>query len=437
MNRREFAKLTALGATAALPKAFALNDTKNAQAVGKKPANERINVALIGARNIGGKTHLPSLAGSSQCQLAAVCDVDDKVREEAISKAETIYAEQYGSSGYKGIKGYRDFRSLLQRDDIDAVLIATPDHWHVPISKAAVQSGKDVYVEKPLSLDIKEGRELANLLKTHPSIVQVGSQQRSQERFIIACEMVRNGLLGDIRHVEVSIRTRSGSAEKWEHESPPGELDYEMWVGPAPWTEYNPERVHYNFRFVPAFSGGEITNWGAHYLGIAQMGLGMDDTGPVSIRGMGERNPVGSLHTTYFDIDVDFEYANGVTMKLKTGPNGVTFFGTRGQLYVNRGKLETSPASLIKEYSKDLKVSLRKTKGGHLENWFSCIRSRKAEDLHAPVEVGHRSATVCHMANIAIELGRPLYWDAERESFIDDAHATALANRPAREPWSS
>ncbi len=433
MNRREFAKVTALGATGVLSKAFAAN----AKAGDKKPANERINVALIGARNMGGKTHLPSLAGSSQCQLVAVCDVDEKVRKEAISKAEKIYADQYESSGYKGIKGYRDFRSLLQRDDIDAVLIATPDHWHVPIAKEAVRSGKDVYVEKPLSLAIKEGRELADLLKTHPSMVQVGSQQRSQERFIIACEMVRNGLLGDIRHVEVSIGTRSGSAEKWEPETPPGELDYEMWIGPAPWIEYNSERVHYNFRFVPDFSGGEITNWGAHHLDIAQMGLGMDDTGPVSVQGMGQRNPVGSLHTTYFDIDVDFEYANGVTMKLKTGPRGVTFFGTKGQLFVDRGKLETSPASLIKEYSKDLKILLRKTKGGHLENWFSCIRSRKAEDLHAPVEVGHRSATVCHLANIAIELGRPLFWDAERESFIDDAHANALVNRPARGNWSA
>ncbi|MBK1879207.1 Gfo/Idh/MocA family protein [Pelagicoccus mobilis] len=435
MRRRDFIR-AASGVSAGL--ALAVKGGSAPEKKKKRSANDRINVALIGVKNLGSSTHLPSVVGSEECQLVGICDVDSAVLSDAVGKAESQYAEQTGKSGYKGIKAYGDFRELLQRKDLDAVMIATPDHWHVPIAKEAVRAGLDVYVEKPLSLHIQEGRELVDLLKEHPSIVQVGSQQRSGDRFIIASEFVRNGLLGDIKHVDVSIKTRAGSAEKWEPEPIPAELNYDMWLGPAPWSEYHSERVHYNFRFVPEISGGEIANWGAHFLDTAQMGLGTDLTGPVSVRGMGQRNPVGSRHTSFFDLDVDYEYANGVTMKLHSGGNGVTFFGTRGQLFVNRNKLVTDPPELIREYKEheDLAIRLRKTKGSHFQNWLSCIRSRKAEDLHAPVEVGHRSATICHLANISIDLGRPLYWNPERESFVADAHANALVNRPSRAEWT-
>jgi hypothetical protein len=151
---------------------------------------------------------------------------------------------------------------------------------------------------------------------------------------------------------------------------------------------------------------------------------------------MGERNPFGSRHTSFFDIDVDFEYASGVTMHLKSGKNGVTFYGTEGQLYVNRGEIYTTPKELIRSHTKDLPISVRHTKGGHLQNWFDCVRSRKAENLHSGVEIGHRSATLCHLSNIAIELKRPLKWDPVRESFVQDAHANALRNRPSREDWT-
>lgn len=436
MIRRDFIR-TASGVSASLAlslKGLAAKDENDKK---KRSANDRINIGLIGAKNLGGKVHLPSVVGSSECQLIGVCDVDANVANDALKNAESLYAEQSGKSGYKGLKAYGDFRELLQRKDLDAVMIATPDHWHVPIANEAIRAGLDVYVEKPLSLHIEEGRELVELLEVYPSILQVGSQQRSQERFIIASEFVRNGLLGDIKHVDVSIKTRTGSPEKWEPEPIPEGLDYDMWLGPAPWSEYHSDRLHYNFRFMPEISGGEIANWGAHFLDTAQMGLGTDVTGPISVRGMGQRNPVGARHTSYFDLDVDYEYANGVTMKLHSGKNGVTFFGTRGQLYVNREELETDPPELIREYKKQesLAIKLRKTKGSHFQNWLSCVRSRDRADLHAPVEVGHRSATLCHLANISIDLGRPLYWNPERETFRDDAHANALVNRPSRAKW--
>ncbi|MDA9763872.1 Gfo/Idh/MocA family oxidoreductase [Opitutales bacterium] len=437
MNRRQFSKITALSAMGATSPSLISTVAASTQNSSSRSANERINLALIGAKNQGGRVHLPTLVSSDDCQLVAVCDVDSTVQAEAIQTASAQYAEQYGKSKYDGIAGVPDFRDIMGNDDIDAVVIATPDHWHVPIAKAAILAGKDVYVEKPLSLHIDEGRELVELANKHKKIVQVGSQQRSDERFVIASEIVRNGLIGEVKHVEVSIKTRSGNAEAWEAEPIPPELNYNMWLGPAPWSKYHSERVHYNFRFVPEISGGEIANWGAHFLDTAQSGLGTDDTGPVLVRGMGERNPFRSRHTSFFDIDVDFEYASGVTMHLKTGKNGVTFYGTEGQLYVNRGELYTTPKELIRRHAKDLPIKMRHTKGGHFQNWFDCVRSRKTEDLHAGVEIGHRSATLCHLSNIGIELKRPLQWDPVRETFIQDAHANAMRNRPARTDWAS
>jgi len=333
------------------------------------------------------------------------------------------------------LKAYRDFRELLQQDDLDAVLIATPDHWHVPMAKAAVKAGKDVFVEKPLSHYVQEGRELADLAKHSKAIVQVGSQQRSGDRFLIACGAVQAGLLGELQHIEVGITTREGSTEPWEPVPVPRELDYDMWVGPAPWCEYHPDRTHYNFRFVPEFSGGDLANWAAHHLDIAQLAMGTSETGPVFVEGRGRRHGPGSKHTSYYGVDVDYRYASGVTLKLRSHGSHITFVGSEGTLTVGRGDLQTTPEDLIRTFPRGLQDKFRKTKGSHRSNWYAAMRSRKIEDLHAPVEVGHRSATLCHLANIAMEVKRPLHWDPEREIFKADAFATALLNRPVRDGW--
>lgn len=425
MKRRDFVKAGAVWGTAL---------AVGARADQKRMANDRINVALIGARNMGGKSHLPSLVGASECQLVAICDADANVLRDALAAAQQGYADKDGTTSHAGITTYRDYRDVLARDDVDAVLIATPDHWHVPMAKAAVLAGKDVYVEKPLSLYAQEGRDLATLVAAHDSIVQVGTQQRSSLRFLIADELVRSGAIGEVTHVDVGITTRAGSADPYRIDEVPPELDYDMWLGPVPWLDYDARRVHYDFRFVPEFSGGDITNWGAHYLDSAQQILGLDDTGPVSVRGSGQRNPVGSVHTCYYDIEVDYAYANGLTMRMHSGERGVRFFGTEGTLFVSRGALSTTPANLLANRSRDLDAMLKET-GGHRENWFACIRSRRREDLRAPVEPAHRSALLCHLGNIAMEMRRPLIWDPRREIFQADAHANAMLTRPGRPEW--
>ena len=438
MKRRRFIQSVAGAGLAWTASPAALAQEIEARRRRTIAANERIQVALIGARNMGGKSHLPTLLHDGDCHLCAVCDVDRGVQAEALQKARAAYTENDAVAGDGGVRGCGDFREVLERDDVDAVVIATPDHWHVPLARAAIRAGKAVYVEKPLSLYILEGRALADLTAERKAVVQVGSQHRSQDRFMLATAAARSGMLGEIRHVEVAIPTRAGQGQPWEPQPVPAALDYEMWVGPAPWSEYHPRRVHYDFRFVPDFSGGDVTNWGAHYLDSAQQILGTDYSGPVSVEGRGSRHPAGSLHTTFFDIDVDYTYANGVTLKLRSGGDGeagVTVRGSEASLFVNRGALTLDPPELKRSLPKAAAAAIRKTPGSHMSNWLACIRSGRAQDLHAPIEVGHRSATLCHLANLAMELGRPLTWQPQRERFYDDAHANALLDRPVRDPW--
>ncbi len=431
MNRRDFVKKAGIagGALSALH-GLKLNSLAN---VRPASANSRIQVALIGARNMGGRTHLPSMVGSDLCQVVAICDVDSKIRQEFIDKASQQYAEQTGVSKYEGIEGYEDYRDLLNNDKIDAVVMATPDHWHVPMSKDFIKAKKDVYVEKPVSLFVTEGRELMDIVDASDQILQIGSQQRSSDRFMLAVAAVKSGLLGKIEHVDVFIRTRGGSAEPWTPQPVPPELNYDLWHGPVLWTDYHPRRVHYDFRFVPEFSGGDITNWGAHFLDSAQQILSLDDTGPTRVWGAGRSNPPGSLHTSYYGINVDYEFEDGLTMNLKSdNENGIQIHGENGRLFVNRNTLELRPEGLLKEIPRDIVDAQKHTRGSHLNNWFECILSRKKEHLHASIHVGHRSAILCHLANIAIELERELHWDAKREHFINDTHANAMLSRPQR-----
>jgi predicted dehydrogenase len=428
MNRRDVLSTLAVTGTG-------VGLAMQARSAGKKTISpdEPIRVALVGAQNMGGKTHLPTLVGDPDCRLVAVCDVDAAVLAGAVKTATELYAKAGIPSS---IRASGDFRTVMADGSIDAVVIATPDHWHVPIAKAAVLAGKDVYVEKPLSLYVTEGRELIELAQARDVMVQVGSQHRSDSRFFLAQAVVQSGMLGKIKQTEVMIKTRAGEGIAWEPQPVPPELDYDMWVGPVQWCDYHPERVHYNFRFVPEISGGEIANWGAHFLDSAQQALGKDKTSPVRVEGTGKRHPAGSLHTSYYDIDVDYEYADGTKMKLVTDADcGIRFAGEKASLYVNRKKLEIDDPEMMKKLPKAEAEALRKTKGSHMQNWLACIRSRRKEDLHAPLEIANRSAILCHLANMSIELGRPLFWDPEREIFKNDGHANALLNRPVRAKW--
>ncbi|MDY0167835.1 MAG: Gfo/Idh/MocA family oxidoreductase, partial [Thermoguttaceae bacterium] len=398
---------------------------------GSRPASERITTALIGS----GARGLQIAAGGEQ--IVAVCDVDAKHREDAKRQVEAML-------GGRGVDAVGDFREVLARDDLDAVIIASPDHWHAPMAMAAMQAGKAAYVEKPLSLTIEEGRILADAARRYRSILQVGSQQRSDEKFLLACELVRNGRIGELKNVWVEIPARGGSDAPWSPRPVPPELDYEMWLGPAPWAPYHPHRCHYRFRFVSDYSGGDVTNWGAHQLDIAQWGIGADDSGPLTVEGHGKRYWTG-LHDVYFDVHVDLTFAGGVTVQLRSGDavkydgNGVRFEGTEGWVYVTRQKLEAEPKSLLTGRIGPGDVRLlpdfSETGDTHMGNWLHAIRTRRPDALRVPVEASHRSATVCHLANIAMELERPLQWDPVAEAFPGDDEANRLRSRPMREPW--
>ena len=430
-TRREF--LQTAGAACASPYVIpsAATNLRLVPGAGDRPAaSARITTALIGSGDRGQQI----IAGGDQ--VVAVCDVDAKHREAAKAKIDAM-------SGNRDCAAYNDFREVLARDDVDAVVIATPDHWHVPMSIAAVKAGKAVYVEKPLSHSIREGRVLADVVRRYGAILQVGSQQRSPEyeKFTRACELVRNGRIGELRTVKVTIYARGGNNNPWRPQRVPPEIDYEMWLGPAPWSPYHKDRVHYKFRFVSDFSGGDITNWGAHHLDIAQWALAADESGPLEIVGRGKRNASG-IHDTFYEIAVDFTYAGGVKVELRSGgpevdTGGVRFEGTEGWVFVSRDQFQAEPESLVTARigPEEIHLAPESESSTHMGIWLDCIRKRNPKGLNVPVEVGHRSATVCHLANIAMELGRPLKWDPAAEQFLDDEEANRLCWRAMREPW--
>jgi len=383
------------------------------------PSN-RITMGCIGTGGQG-SSNMRGFNAKSDCQVVAVCDVDAGHRENARKR-----------TGLDPKSCYNDFRELLARNDIDAVSIATPDHWHVLTSVAAVRAGKDVYCEKPLTLTIAEGRTLVNEVKRYGRVFQTGSQQRSGSEFHKACELVANGRIGKLHTMRVGISGNNRTCEPtWTPEPVPEGFDYDMWLGPAPWEPYHTQRCHYQFRFILEYSGGQMTNWGAHHLDIAQWGNQSDHTGPVEINGKGEFPKTG-LFTTALNAEIEYTYASGVKMFLKRG-GGTRFEGTEGWIYVNRGKLEAQPESLLTSVIGPDEIHLYES-NDHKQNFLDCIKSRKDPICNA--EIGHRSSTVCHLGNIAMLLDRPLKWNPQAERFIGDDEANRMTWRPRRAPWS-
>jgi len=416
LSRREFLKASAVttGAAVAWP-AIVPSSVFGANA----PSN-RITIGCIGLGGQG-RGNMNNFKGNPGSQVVAVCDVDADHREKARQAA-----------GLSPKASYNDFRDLLARDDVDAVSIATPDHWHVPTSIAAVRAGKDVYCEKPLTLTIAEGRALADEVERYGRVLQTGSQQRSSSRFRFACELVRNGRIGRVKTVRVGIPGNNKKCElTWTAEPVPQGLDYDFWLGPAPWAPYHHQRCHYQFRFILDYSGGQVTNWGAHHLDIAQWGLGMDDSGPVEIYGQGEFPKTG-LFTTATKVYFEATYANGVKLICSTGGSSTRFEGTEGWVEVSRGSLKTSPESLKTTTIGPNEIHLYDSRN-HAQNFLDCVKSRRQPICNA--EVGHRSSTICHLGNIAMLLNRRLRWDPKAEQFIGDSEANRMTWRPRRSPW--
>lgn len=428
INRRQFLKSAAGTAVSAVYFPYVVRSSALGKA-GNAAPSERITLGFIGC----GKQskHLIRSFLRPDTQMLAACDVDKLKLQRALDMAKEYYSEKTGGM-YKGCAGYGDFRELLERNDIDAVVIATPDHWHSIMVIQAAQAGKDIYCEKPLSQTIAEARAMVNAVRRFGRVFQNGSMQRSDRRFRFACELVRNGYIGQVKHVTVSV---GGPAEDkpLPPEPVPDYLDWDMWVGPALWRPYSSELsphisvdVFPHWRYHSSFGGGGMTDWGAHHFDIAQWGLGMDDTGPVEIFPPAPDQVGGKDYKV-----LTYKYANGITMT-RDKAKGILFTGTEGKVEVNRGYLQTWPESL-----KDVQIGPNEIhlyeSNNHYTDWLEAIRSRGKPICN--VEIGCRSVSVCHLGNIAYELKRPLKWEPQKEVFVGDDQANRLLSRPMRSPW--
>ena len=405
----------------------AVAGTQVRTAAARTAANDKVRIGLIGCGDLGRRHHLNSvILNKDWMEVVAVCDVDaDHVGQAA--------KDVHNRTGKRpGV--YGDFRDLVERDDVDACVVVTPDHWHALCAVAAMDAGKDVYCEKPLTLTIAEGRRMVEAARRNETVFQTGSMQRSGTEFNRAVKLAQKGAIGKIERIDTYIG--GVDAGTWTPErTPPENLDWDMWLGPAVYVPYRENQVHYQFRWFEDYSGGKMTDWGAHHNDIAQWILQKDDSGPVKVEGAGEYHPNGP-HDVPARFDVVYTYDDGVELHCHSeGRNGVKITGTGGEIFVGRGVFEPSDESL-----KDAEVEgddVRR-KGGywdvHYQNWRECLDSRQRP--FCDVEIGHRSATVCHLGNIAIKLGRSLQWDPAAEQFVGDDQANRLVGRPKRSPWT-
>jgi len=396
--------------------------------LGAAAPSNRITLGMIGmGLQMGG--HFRGMLNRRDVQVLAVCDVDRTKRENAKSQAERAYAGQSGSGTYKGCDAYLEYEELCARPDIDAVMVMTPDHWHAMCSLAAIKAGKDVFCQKPMTLTIREGRLMSDACKQYGTVFQVGSQQRSERAFRKACEIVRNGWIGKVHTIYASLGEFAPPTTLPEEPIPDG-FDYDRWLGPTPWFPYNSERVKADFgggwRRFWEYGSRKNGDWGAHHFDIIQWALGMDDSGPVKFvpKGWG-----GHRYQPHY-------YADG-TKVLRDHPirggHMIQFIGTQGEVMVSRGdRLDTIPAELAKAPLLPSEIHLYESRD-HDGNWLDCIRTRKPPIC--PAEIGHRTATICHLSGIAERLGRPLKWDPIEEKILDDPAAERWYDRPRRAPY--
>jgi predicted dehydrogenase len=404
----------------------------NARGAGNRPApSNRITMGAIGVGGMG-TGDLNGFLGKSEVQVLAVCDVDKAHRD----KAKQIVDRKYGNTS---CMDYDDFREIIRRTDIQAVMIATPDHWHaIPVILAA-RAGKDIHCQKPLSLTIREGRAMSDAVRRAGIVFQTGSQQRSDRKFRFACELVRNGRLGKLQTMEVGLPT--GSPGKNEQpQPPPAGFDYDFWLGQAPYTPYTADRTHWSFRWILDYSGGQVTDWGAHHCDIAQWGNGTSYTGPVEVEGKGNF-PSDGIWNTAVTYRFVCTYASGAKMIVADGspqadgakfPNGIRFVGTEGWVFVSRGKIDSEPKSLLTSAIGPDEIHLYES-NDHKGNFLDCVKTRG--ETIAPIENAHRSITIAHLGNIAMLLGRKVRWNPDTEQFVGDAEADRMLSRAMRAPW--
>ena len=423
-TRRAFLKRTAASAGAA----FALPAIVPASVLGGTPPSGRVAVGHVGVGGQGGGL-LGGFLGLPMGQSVAVCDPVKQRREGQAAHVENHYASRADKGTYKGCKAYNDFRELLARDDIDAVVVATPDHWHVPIALAAVKAGKDVYVEKPLGISVAHNKALREAVHRYGAIFQYGTQQRCfNTQCGFACELVRNGYLGELKAVHVIAPNGATGGNPTPQPIPEG-LDYDMWLGPAPVTPYTNDRVFGIGRWmIYDYAIGFIAGWGAHPLDIAHWGYPHI---PVEYEGTG-LIPTEGLFDTVVNWDVRGRYASGVEFTLKPGGDLTTFVGTEGRLAPSRGGISAEPNSLLSVKIKPDEIHLLQD-NHHYRNFLNAVLSRRtpASDIDSAVQ----SDFMSHLGDICIRTGRRIKWDPAAEQILGDGQAARMLTRPMRSPW--
>ena len=429
-SRREFLRTAPL----ALAGAAVAPTIVKAAALGRGGAvapSDRIVMAGIGF-GMQGPGNMRSFLGKDEVQWVAVCDLDDGHLQEA----QRTVNEKYGN---QDCATYKDFRELFARGDLDAVSIAVPDHWHAILSIEAVRSGLDVFGEKPFTHSLREGRALCEAVRRYGRVWQTGSWQRSEDNFHRAAELVRNGRIGTVLRVEVGLPSgytdfaRTFGQEAIE--APPAGLDYDRWLGPAPYAPYCKARVHMNWRWNMDYAGGQLMDWVGHHLDIAHWGMNLERTGPVKVSGRGEF-PTSGIYNAARRYWVDAVYADGTPFVLAGGypeiQSGAKWIGERGWVWVDRGGFETQPAGLVNDVIGPNETRLYRSRD-HFQNFLDCVRSRAL--TIAPAEVAHRSASVGHLGVVAIETGRTIRWDPATETLLDDPGAERLLSRAYRAPY--
>lgn len=396
------------------------------------PGN-RFTMGCIGMGSQG-TSNMQNFLKRDDIQVVAVCDVDRLHLLNAKEIVETTYAGKMETGNYRGCDHYNDFRDIIYRKDIDLVSIAVPDHWHAIPAIMAANEGKDIYGEKPLSRTIREGRAICNAVHRNGVVWQTGSWQRSVENFRFACELVRNGRIGKLKEVQVGLPTGKPIEPQPEMPVPEG-FDYDFWLGPAPWAPYTKNRCHWNFRWIKDYSGGQLTDWAGHHCDIAQWGMDTEYTGPVEIEGEGVY-PREGLWDAIIEYQFTCRYANGLVMKVANNtkiPMGAKFIGADGWVYIDRKGITADPASLLTSVIGPNEIHLYRS-NDHYANFIDCVRTRKL--TVTPVEIAHRSISIGHLGDIAMQLRRKLRWDPDRERFIDDPEADRMLLRSYRSPWS-
>jgi predicted dehydrogenase len=450
LSRRGFVKAATAGAVG-----FAAPAIVPASVLGATAPSNRIQVGAIGVGRISRDHDLPGILKHGIAQVVAVCDVDAKRLDEGRQLVEAYYRKQGATS--PAVKLFRDYRELLAKGDVDAVVISTPDHWHAKPAIDAALAGKDIYLQKPASLTVVEGRLMSDVVHRTGRIFQLGTQQRSSEQFRLACELVRNGRIGAVRTVRIGLPSDPSGPD--EAEMPvPKNLDYDTWLGSTPWVYYTEKRVHPQADYsrpgwlrCEQFGAGMITGWGVHHVDVAHWGMNTEHTGPVEVAAKADF-PTRGLWDVHGAFQVEARYANGATVLMSSElPNGIRFEGTEGWIFVTRGQYAATasdpvtrdasaqalsasdPRILSSEIGPD-GIRLVRSVDQH-GNWLECIRSR--QQPISPVEVGHRSTSACLLSHIAMKLRRRLSWDPQRERFRNDDEANAMLSRPQRPPFGT